>query len=461
MTIRTILVANRGEIAVRIIRAARKLGCRTVQVYSAADRDMLAVRLADQAVEIGPAKPSKSYLNIESVLRAARESGADAIHPGYGFLAENAGFAEAVEAAGLIFIGPTPETIRAMGDKAAARAAAIRAGVPVVPGSEGVVDPADAADVGARIGFPLMIKAAAGGGGRGIRVAHTAEELAGLLAQASAEARAAFGDGSLYLERFIPRARHVEVQILGDGHSAVHLFERECSVQRRRQKVWEEAPARALPDSARAALCASAVRLAEACRYRGAGTLEYLYDDETGDFFFIEMNTRIQVEHPVTEMITGIDIVEEMIRIAGGERLRFGQDQIAARGHAIEVRINAEDAARQFAPSPGTITGLVVPGGFGVRFDGFIYAGYLVPPFYDSLLGKLIVWDATRDGALARLRGALDELTVDGIATTIPLHAALARDPEIAAGRVHTRWLESWLESADLTSAGARDKETT
>ncbi len=421
---------------------------------------MLAVRLADQAVEIGPAAAAKSYLNIEAVLRAARETGAAAIHPGYGFLAENAAFAEAVEQAGLIFIGPTPETIRTMGDKAAARAAAIRAGVPVVPGSDGVVEAADAGAAAARIGFPVMIKAAAGGGGRGIRVARTAEELAALWPQASAEARAAFGDGRLYLERFVGRARHVEVQILGDGHSAVHLFERECSVQRRRQKVWEEAPAAALPEASRRALCAAAVRLAEACRYRGAGTVEYLYDDDSGEFFFIEMNTRIQVEHPVSEMITGIDLVAEMIRIAAGERLRVRQDEIVARGHAIEVRINAEDAARGFAPSPGLVTGLTVPGGFGVRFDGSLYAGYTVPPFYDSLLGKLIVWDSTRAGALAALRGGLDELRVEGIATTIALHAALARDPAMAAGRVHTRWLESWLETADL-GAAAREREMT
>ncbi len=460
MTRGTVLVANRGEIAVRVIRAARKAGWRTAQVHSRADRDMLAVRLADQAVEIGPAAAAKSYLNIEAVLRAARETGAAAIHPGYGFLAENAAFAEAVEQAGLIFIGPTPETIRTMGDKAAARAAAIRAGVPVVPGSDGVVEAADAGAAAARIGFPVMIKAAAGGGGRGIRVARTAEELAALWPQASAEARAAFGDGRLYLERFVGRARHVEVQILGDGHSAVHLFERECSVQRRRQKVWEEAPAAALPEASRRALCAAAVRLAEACRYRGAGTVEYLYDDDSGEFFFIEMNTRIQVEHPVSEMITGIDLVAEMIRIAAGERLRVRQDEIVARGHAIEVRINAEDAARGFAPSPGLVTGLTVPGGFGVRFDGSLYAGYTVPPFYDSLLGKLIVWDSTRAGALAALRGGLDELRVEGIATTIALHAALARDPAMAAGRVHTRWLESWLETADL-GAAAREREMT
>ena len=448
MPLQKILVANRGEIAVRIVRAIRDLGLRSVQVYSMADADMLAVRLADEAVEIGPPHAAKSYLNTDAILRAARQTGADAIHPGYGFLSENASFAAAVEAAGLTFIGPTADTIRAMGDKAAARAAAVAAGVPVVPGSDGTVADLDAAAVlAADIGFPIMIKAAAGGGGRGIRVAKDAAELATLLPQASTEARAAFGDGSLYLERFVARARHIEVQILGDGHDAIHLHERECSLQRRRQKVWEEAPAVALPDRVRADLCASAVRLAKACGYRGAGTVEYLYDDETGDWFFIEMNTRIQVEHPVTEMVTGIDLVREMIRIAGGQKLRFAQSDIHRRGHAIEVRINAEDPARQFTPSPGTVRAVAIPGGFGVRFDTMLYAGYTVPPFYDSLLGKLIVWDDTRDAVLAKLRGALRELTIEGVATTAPLHAALAQDAEIIAGAVHTRWLEAWLET--------------
>ena len=451
MALTKILVANRGEIAVRIIRAARDLGIGTVQVFSKADADMLAVTMADEAVEIGPPHPARSYLKIDALLQAARDTGCDSVHPGYGFLAENAAFAEAVEATGLVFIGPTPGTIRTMGDKAAARASALAAGVPVVPGSDGVIaDIAEAPALAARIGYPVMIKAAAGGGGRGIRIAQDATELGTLLPQASQEARAAFGDGSLYLERFVPRARHVEVQVLGDGHTAVHLFERECSLQRRRQKVWEEAPARALPESVRADLCASAVRLAEACRYRGAGTLEYLYDDESRDFFFIEMNTRIQVEHPVTEMVTGVDLVQAMIRIAGGEPLGLTQSDILLRGHAIEVRINAEDAARSFAPSPGTVSALNVPGGFGVRFDTMLYGGYTVPPFYDSLLGKLIVWDETRPGALARLRGALRELQIDGLKTTVPLHAALARDADVIGGRVHTRWLESWLDTAVL-----------
>ena len=458
MALEKVLVANRGEIAVRIVRAVRELGLRSVQVYSTADADMLAVRLADEAVEIGPPHAAKSYLNGEAVLRAAQQTGADAIHPGYGFLSENASFAASVEAAGLVFVGPTADTIRTMGDKAAARAAAVAAGVPVVPGSEGVVDDPDAAlAIATQIGFPLMIKAAAGGGGRGIRVAQDAAELATLLPQASAEARAAFGNGSLYLERFIDRARHIEVQILGDGHDAIHLHERECSLQRRRQKVWEEAPATALPDHVRTELCASAVRLAKACSYRGAGTLEYLYNDETGEWFFIEMNTRIQVEHPVTEMVTGIDLLHEMIRIAGGEPLRFSQSDIGRRGHAIEVRINAEDPARDFKPSPGTVRTLTVPGGFGVRFDTMLYPGCSVPPFYDSLLGKLIVWSDSRQAALARLRSALGELVVDGLSTTAPLHAELARHAEVIAGHVHTRWLETWLATAPLAPSTANN----
>jgi acetyl-CoA carboxylase, biotin carboxylase subunit len=449
-----ILVANRGEIAVRIIRAARALGIATVQVYSKADAAMLAVRLADEAVEIGPPQAAKSYLNIEAVLKAARESGADAVHPGYGFLSENAAFAQAAGEAGLVFIGPTAETIRTMGDKAAAKAAAVAAGVRILLGSDGVLaDLVAAEDVACAIGFPIMIKAAAGGGGRGIRVAKDAAELRTLLPQASAEAKAAFGDGSLYLERFVGRARHVEVQVLGDGAEAVHLFERECSLQRRRQKVWEEAPAVALPRAVREELCASAVCLAKACRYRGAGTLEYLYDDETGAFYFIEMNTRIQVEHPVTEMITGVDLVQEMIRIARGEPLRFRQEDIVARGCSIEVRINAEDPTRNFLPQPGTVSALTAPGGFGVRFDTLLYPGYSVPPFYDSLLGKLVVWGEDREGALARLRGALGELTIEGIATTAALHETLARDPDVMAGRVHTRWLEAWLEKGIATKA--------
>src|SRR6266404_250082 len=451
MSISKILIANRGEIAVRIIRAARELGLATAQVFSEADRDMLAVKLADEAIEIGPAQATKSYLSGEAILRAAAAVGADAIHPGYGFLSENADFAASVEGAGLIFIGPGADAIRQMGDKARAREAAVAAGVPTVPGSQGrLTDFNHALALGRRIGFPLMIKPSAGGGGRGIRVAEDADALVNLLPAAAAEAKAAFGDGGLYLERFIARARHVEVQILGDGEDAIHLYERDCSLQRRRQKVWEEAPAAMLPADIRGRLCAAAVRLARAVAYRGAGTVEYLYDDETGEFFFIEMNTRIQVEHAITEMVTGVDLVCAMIRIAAGEKLRIRQDEVPLKGHAIECRINAEDPARQFMPAPGVVTALRVPAAPGVRFDTMLYPGCVVPPFYDSLLGKLIAWDETRAAALARLGRALGELEIGGIPTTIPLHAALVRDADVAAARFHTRWLETWLAANPL-----------
>jgi acetyl-CoA carboxylase, biotin carboxylase subunit len=448
MAIRKLLIANRGEIAVRIIRAAAELGIRTVQAYSKADAESLAVKLADEAVAIGPPQAAKSYLNIPALLEAARSSGADAVHPGYGFLAENADFADAVAAAGLVFVGPDGATIRLMGDKVAARQAAAAAGVPVVPGSDGrVEDLAAARAVIARTGFPVMIKAAAGGGGRGIRIAAGEEEFERFVPQARAEALAAFGDGGLYLEKVIERARHIEVQVLGDGARVIHCFERECSLQRRRQKVWEEAPSPALPPELRQELCASAAALAEAVHYRGAGTLEYLYDEEARAFYFIEMNTRIQVEHPVTEFVTGIDLVREMIRIAGGEKLRFAQDEITLRGHAIEVRINAEDPAKNFAPSPGIVGELRLPGGNGVRFDSLLYPGYAIPPFYDSLLGKLVVWDEDRASALARLARALKELEIGGISTTRPLHLALAADDSVRKAQYHTRWLEGWLEA--------------
>ena len=447
MAISKLLIANRGEIAVRIIRAAKELGIKTVQVHSTADVDSLAVKMADEAVAIGPPHAAKSYLNIEAILDAALRTGADGVHPGYGFLAENAGFADAVVAGGLIFVGPSGDAIRIMGDKVAARAAAEAAGVPVVPGSDGRIDdPAQARIVAQAIGFPVMIKAAAGGGGRGIRIAHDQAEFDTLMPQASAEAKAAFGDGGLYIEKVIEKARHIEVQILGDGTRAIHCFERECSLQRRRQKVWEEAPSVVLPSFVRDKLCASAVALAEAVKYRGAGTLEYLYDDQTHQFYFIEMNTRIQVEHPVTEMITGLDLVREMIRVAAGEKLKHDQQDVGMRGHAIEVRINAEDPAKNFMPAPGTISSLRVPGGPGTRFDTMLFEGYQVPPFYDSLLGKLIVWAESRDAALARLSRALGELEIGGINTTKPLHQALVADSGVKAAQFHTRWLEPWLE---------------
>ena len=457
MAIRNLLVANRGEIAVRILRAARELGMRTTVVYSQADADSLAVRLADRAVEIGPPPASKSYLNIEAILAAAKETEVDAIHPGYGFLAENADFAQAVERAGMTFVGPSSATIRRMGDKVAARTAAANAGVPTVSGSPGRVDSLESARPEVeRIGFPVLIKAAAGGGGRGIRVANDMEELARLAPQASAEARAAFGDGGLYVERFIRNARHIEVQILGDGENVVHCYERECSLQRRRQKIWEEAPAAALPGHVRGKLCAAAVALARSVGYSGAGTLEFLYDDIGESFHFLEMNTRIQVEHPVTECVTGIDLVRKMLDIAGGEPLRLRQEEISLGGHAIECRINAEDPDNDFLPAPGIVESLVVPGGPGVRFDTMLYPSCTVPPFYDSLLGKLIVWDESRERALCRLERALGELKISGVKTTKPLHQALAEDCNVRRGKVHTEFLEPWLHDRRSSPEGVR-----
>ncbi|GAB5431361.1 MAG: acetyl-CoA carboxylase biotin carboxylase subunit [Epibacterium sp.] len=455
MTIQRLFIANRGEIAVRIIRAAQALGIHTIQAHSEADADMLAVKLADEAVLIGPAPAKDSYLNIAAILNAAKDTGADAIHPGYGFLSESPTFVRAVEDAGLIFVGPSADTIERMGDKVAARQAAEAAGVPVVPGSNGRVDTvAEAVAIAEEIGFPVMIKAAAGGGGRGIRVATTAQELKSLAPQAKAEAEAAFGDGGLYVERAILSPRHIEVQILGDGENAVHCFERECSLQRRRQKVWEEAGADCLDEQTRAALCASAVALAKAVNYRGAGTLEYLYDAASNEFFFIEMNTRIQVEHPVTEMITGVDLVAEMIKVCAGAKLSMTQDQITRTGHAIEVRLCAEDPFMDFMPWPGQVKSLKIPTGEGVRFDHFLSEGYQIPPFYDSLLGKVIVHAETREAAIDKLVVALTALDIDGTKTTAPLHLALAADPDVRAGAFHTQWLEPWLEAGNLTAKG-------
>jgi len=446
--IQKLLVANRGEIAVRIIRAAHELGMEAVAAHSSADRDSLAVRMADEAVEIGPPHASKSYLDAQALLRAARQAGADAVHPGYGFLSENADFAQAVEAEGLIFVGPTPEAIRTMGNKALARQTAQRAGVPVVPGSDGAVaDLGQAVEVARRVGFPVLVKASAGGGGRGIRVARDEGELERELSVAQAEARAAFGDPGVYLERYVARARHVEVQVLGDGADVVHLWERECSMQRRRQKLLEEAPSPALSPAVRQALCASAVRLARSVGYRGAGTLEYLYDAERGDFLFIEMNTRIQVEHPLTEMVTGVDLVRKMLRIASGEPLGLRQEEIELRGAAIECRINAEDPARGFMPGPGTITELALPGGPGVRIDSLAYPGYRIPPFYDSLVAKLVVWAESRPAALARMERSLRELRIEGIPTTAALHRDLLRSEEMRSGDYDINTLERWVAS--------------
>lgn len=441
----SLLIANRGEIAVRVIRAARELGIRTIAVYSEADKASLHVKLADEAVNVGPHQAAKSYLNVDAILSAAKATGAQAIHPGYGFLSENANFADAVRAAGMAFVGPSGDAIRSMGDKASARQAAMNAGVPVVPGSDGLVHDLDAAKrEAARIGYPVMIKATAGGGGRGIRVCADEAALVQQFPMAQAEAQAAFGNGAAYLERFIGRARHIEVQILGDGQRAVHLFERECSLQRRRQKVWEEAPSPSLDEATRKALCESAVRLAEAVNYSGAGTLEYLYDDSTGEFFFIEMNTRIQVEHPITEAITGVDLIREMLLIAGGLPLRLVQSDISIRGASIEVRLNAEDPSKNFFPKVGRVEELVWPAGPGVRIDSMLYPGYDVSPYYDSMLAKLIVHAEDRPAAIARLSRALDELKLN-LTTTASLHAALARDEQVRRADYHTGWLEPWL----------------
>ncbi len=455
--IQTLLIANRGEIACRINRAAKSLGLRVVQVASEADTDSLAARVADEVKVIGPPAAAKSYLKTDAILEAARESGADAIHPGYGFLSENADFADAVEAAGLVFVGPTGDTIRLMGDKAAAREQARKVGVPTVPGSDGVIADMDAAlEIAREVGFPVMIKASAGGGGRGIRIADDADTFRTLASQAANEAKSAFGDGGIYIEKVIETARHVEVQVLGDGTDVVHFYDRECSLQRRRQKVWEEAPSAALDDATRTKLCDAAVALARSVNYRGAGTVEFLYDDATGVFHFIEMNTRIQVEHPVTEMICDTDLVAGMIRVCGGEALGLTQADISRKGHAIEVRLNAEDPANGFMPFPGEVTALRVPEGEGIRFDHMLYEGYAIPPFYNSLLGKLVVWAPDRKAAIARLEGALRDLEIGGLPTTAPLFTALARNTDVQANAVHTRWLETWLEHAadTLTDEG-------
>jgi acetyl-CoA carboxylase biotin carboxylase subunit len=440
------LIVNRGEIALRIVRAARESGLVSIVAHSEADTDSLAVQQADEAVCIGPAQAAKSYLNIPSIIKAAMACRAEAVHPGYGFLSENADFARAVKEAGMIFIGPDAEIIKRMGDKAMARQTAIEAGVPVVPGSPHSVDDIDdALIIAENIGFPLLIKAAAGGGGRGIRVAENRAALANQLPLAQAEAQAAFGDGRVYLERLISRARHIEVQILGDGKRAVHFFERECSLQRRRQKIFEEAPSPVLDSATRKALCESAVALAQHVGYVGAGTLEYLFDDTTSEFFFIEMNTRIQVEHPVTEMVTGFDLVREMIRLACGQPLRIKQEEIALKGCAIEMRINAEDPDRDFFPSPGTVEVLNWPTGPGIRIDSCLYEGYKMPPFYDSLVAKLIVWDENREYALKRAGRALDEFHLEGFSTTASLHRRLVEDPAVKEGAFDTTFLERWL----------------
>ncbi len=443
-----ILIANRGEIALRILRACKELGVSTVAVHSTADADAMHVRLADESVCIGPPPAKDSYLNVPALLAACEITGADAVHPGYGFLSENARFAEILADHNLHFIGPRAEHIRMMGDKIEAKKTAVRLGIPVVPGSEGAVSGDDEAmRTGRDIGFPVLVKAAAGGGGRGMKVARTADDLALALSTARTEAKSAFGDAAVYLEKYLEKPRHIEMQVLGDGRGgAIHLGERDCSLQRRHQKVWEEGPSPVVDAASRAKIGAIVTKAMSELKYLGAGTIEFLYED--GEFYFIEMNTRIQVEHPVTEMITGIDLVLEQIRIAAGAELPAQQQDILINGHAIECRVNAENPVT-FRPSPGKILHYHPPGGMGVRIDSAAYQGYTIPPYYDSLVGKLIVHGKTRTECLMRLRRALDEMVVDGIETTLPLFRALVRESAIIDGDYHIHWLEQYLASGD------------
>jgi acetyl-CoA carboxylase, biotin carboxylase subunit len=446
-----ILIANRGEIALRVLRACKELGIATVAVHSTADEDAMHVRLADESVCIGPPPAKDSYLNIPAILAACEITGADAVHPGYGFLSENARFAEILADHNVHFIGPRPEHIRLMGDKIAAKRAAANLGIPIVPGSDGDIGSDDEARRLARdIGFPVMVKAAAGGGGRGMKVVRADTDLISALAMARSESKAAFGDDTVYLEKYLERPRHIEIQVLGDGKGrAIHLGERDCSLQRRHQKVWEEGPSPALNTATRDAIGQTVAEAMREIKYLGVGTVEFLYED--GAFFFIEMNTRIQVEHPVTEMITDIDLILEQIRVAAGNDLELEQCNVKFHGHAIECRINAENAV-SFRPSPGKIIHYHPPGGLGVRVDSAVYHGYAIPPFYDSLVGKLIVHGKTRSECLMRLRRALDEFVVDGIETTLPLFRALAQEKDIIDGDYHIHWLEEFLARGALES---------
>ncbi|MEK9944936.1 MAG: acetyl-CoA carboxylase biotin carboxylase subunit [Alphaproteobacteria bacterium] len=442
-----VLIANRGEIALRILRACREMGIATVAVHSTADEKAMHVRLADEAVCIGPPSATDSYLNIPAIISAAEITEADAIHPGYGFLSENANFASIVEEHGITFIGPTSEHISLMGDKVVAKETAKRLGIPVVPGSDGAITSEDEAlRVAKEIGYPVIVKAAAGGGGRGMKVARSADEMAEVLSTARAESKAAFGDDTLYMEKYLEKPRHIEIQVVGDTHgNAIHLGERDCSLQRRHQKILEEAPSPALNAKARAEI---GERVAKAIRdlgYRGVGTIEFLY--ENGEFFFIEMNTRLQVEHPVTEMITGVDLVREQLRIASGATLSLEQKDVKINGHAIECRINAENP-KTFAPNPGTVTSFHAPGGFGVRVDSGLYDGYSIPPFYDSLVAKLIVHGANRNECLMRLRRTLLEFVINGVDTTIPLHLDLIENKDIMDGTYDIHWLEKYIDSS-------------
>jgi acetyl-CoA carboxylase biotin carboxylase subunit len=443
-SIQKVLIANRGEIALRIHRACHEMGIKTVAVHSTADADAMHVRLADEAVCIGPPSAAESYLNIPNIISAAEIAHADAIHPGYGFLSENAQFAEIVEAHNIVWIGPKPEHIRTMGDKVEAKRTAGALGLPLVPGSDGAIeDVAEAKRLARDIGYPVIIKAASGGGGRGMKVCQSEDQLETLMSQAGNEAKAAFGDATVYLEKYLGNPRHIEFQVFGDGNGhAIHLGERDCSLQRRHQKVLEEAPSPAISAEQREEMGGIVARAMSDMAYRGAGTIEFLY--ENGQFYFIEMNTRLQVEHPVTEMITGLDLVREQIRVAEGKPLTLRQEDVQFRGHAIEVRINAEDP-RTFTPSPGLVKHFHAAGGMHVRVDSGLYSGYRIPPFYDSMIAKLIVYGTTRQGALRRLRRALEEFVIDGVKTTIPLHQAVIEDPEFVAGDYTIKWLEEWL----------------
>ncbi|RDI52401.1 acetyl-CoA carboxylase biotin carboxylase subunit [Microvirga subterranea] len=447
-----ILIANRGEIALRILRAAKELGIATVAVHSTADADAMHVRLADESVCIGPPAARDSYLNIPALIAACEITGADAIHPGYGFLSENARFAEVLDHHRIAFIGPKAEHIRIMGDKIEAKRTAKRLGIPCVPGSEGgITDEDEAKKVARSIGYPVIIKAAAGGGGRGMKVARTEDDLVHALQTAKTEAKAAFGDDAVYIEKYLEKPRHIEIQVLGDGKgNAIHLGERDCSLQRRHQKVWEEGPSPALNVEMREKIGGVVAKAMQELKYAGAGTIEFLYED--GEFYFIEMNTRIQVEHPVTEMITGIDLVNEQIRVAAGAPLSVGQEDIHIEGHAIECRVNAEHPST-FRPSPGTISYFHPPGGLGVRVDSAAYQGYRIPPHYDSLVAKLIVHGRTRNECLMRLRRALDEFVVDGIETTLPLFRTLVRNPDIQNGQYDIHWLENFLKTGGIEEA--------
>jgi acetyl-CoA carboxylase biotin carboxylase subunit len=444
MKIQKVLIANRGEIALRIHRACHEMGITTVAVHSTADADAMHVRLADETVCIGPPPATESYLNIPNIISAAEVVHADAIHPGYGFLSENAQFAEIVESHNIIWIGPKPEHIRMMGDKIEAKRSAAKLGLPLVPGSDGpIVSVAQAKKLAAEIGYPVLIKAASGGGGRGMKVVPEESQLESLMSQAAAEARSAFGDDTVYMEKYLANPRHIEFQVFGDGEGeAIHLGERDCSLQRRHQKVLEEAPSPVITRVERELMGERVRRAMAEMGYRGAGTIEFLY--ENGEFYFIEMNTRLQVEHPVTEMISDMDLVREQIRVAAGEGLTCRQEDVQLHGHAIECRINAEDP-ETFAPSPGLVKNYVAPGGMHVRVDSGLYTGYRVPPFYDSMIGKLIVYGRDRDECIMRLKRALEEYVVEGMKTTIPLHQKLVRDPEFLAGDYTIKWLEQWL----------------